>query len=117
MPARQSQTRRTGRSSFERGQSSAGAGVEASGSRAVDDKSNEITAMHELLAGLMLHGRVITGDALLTQQEVARTITSCGGDYLMVVKENQPTLRRDIADLFATADATPHLLADTIETA
>lgn len=87
---------------------------------AVDDKSNEITAMQELLADLALHGlqgRVITGDALLTQQEVARTITEHGGDYLLVVKQNQPTLLRDIQDLFYAADTTPNLLADAIKTA
>lgn len=84
---------------------------------AVDDKSNEITAMHALLAGLVLRGRLITGDALLTQQEAARTITEHGGDYLLVVKKNQPTLLRDIQDLFFTADTSPNLLADTISTA
>jgi predicted transposase YbfD/YdcC len=84
---------------------------------AVADKSNEITAMHELLASLVLHGRLITGDALLTQQEVARTITEHGGDYLLVVKQNQPTLLRDIQDLFFTADTSPNLLADTISKA
>jgi predicted transposase YbfD/YdcC len=84
---------------------------------AVDDKSNEITAMHALLAGLVLRGRLITGDALLTQQEAARTITEHGGDYLLVVKKNQPTLLRDIQDLFFTADTAPNLLADTISTA
>jgi hypothetical protein len=39
-----------------------------------------------------------------------------GGDYLLVVKQNQPTLLRDIQDLFFTADTTPNLLADTIRT-
>ncbi len=81
---------------------------------AVEDKSNEIMAMRELLANLVLHGRLITGDALLTQQEVARTISEHGGDYLMVVKQNQPSLLRDIQDLFFTADTSPNLLADTI---
>lgn len=84
---------------------------------AVDDKSNEITAMHALLAGLVLRGRLITGDALLTQQEAARTITEHSGDYLLVVKKNQPTLLRDIQDFFFTADTAPNLLADTISTA
>lgn len=81
---------------------------------AVGDKTNEITAVHELLAHLVLHGRVITGDALLTQQQVARTITEHGGDYLLVVRHNQPNLLGDIQDLFFTADTTPHLLADTM---
>ena len=88
---------------------------------AVDDKSNEITAMHELLVTLVMNGRLqdrlITGDALLTQQEAARAITEHGGDYLLVVKKNQPNLLRDIQDLFFTADTTPNLLADTTSSA
>jgi predicted transposase YbfD/YdcC len=87
------------------------------GQVAVNDKSNEISAMQELLADLMVHGRLITGDALLTQQEIARTIIEHSGDYLLVVKQNQPTLLRDIQDLFFTADTDPNLLADTIRTA
>jgi predicted transposase YbfD/YdcC len=87
------------------------------GQVAVDDKTNEITAMQDLLANLVLHGRLITGDALLTQQEVARTITEHGGDYLLVVKQNQPSLLRDIQDLFFTVDTTPNLLADTMSAA
>jgi hypothetical protein len=46
---------------------------------AVDEKSNEITAMQALLAGLVLEGRVLTMDALLTQREIARTIVAKGG--------------------------------------
>lgn len=67
---------------------------------AVDDKSNEISAMTELLANLVLHGRLITGDALLTQRDVARAIVEAGGDYLLVVKDNQPLLRQDIQAVF-----------------
>ncbi len=80
---------------------------------AVADKSNEIVAVEQLLANLVLHGRLITGDAMFTQQEVARTITAAGGDYLLVVKKNQPTLYRDIVDVFAT----PYLLRETIRVA
>lgn len=49
------------------------------GQVAVDDKTNEITAVQDLLAGLVLEGRVVTVDALLTQKEVARTIRQKGG--------------------------------------
>lgn len=76
------------------------------GQVAVSDKTNEITAMLELLAGLVLHGKVITGDALLTQHKIAGTIVEGGGDYLLVVKDNQPLLREDIEAVFET----PHLL-------
>jgi predicted transposase YbfD/YdcC len=68
---------------------------------AVDDKTNEITAVETLLQGLVLEGRVMTMDALLTQRQVAQTIVDNGGDYVMIVKENQPQLHADIALVFA----------------
>ena len=68
---------------------------------AVDEKSNEITAVETLLRGLVLEGRVITMDALLTQRRIAQQIIGAGGDYVMMVKDNQPQLRADIAQVFA----------------
>jgi len=67
----------------------------------VGEKTNEIPLAHTLLDGLLLEGRVLTMDALLTQRAIARDVVARGGDYLMVVKDNQPTLRADIALLFA----------------
>ena len=66
----------------------------------VGEKTNEIPLAHTLLDGLLLAGRVLTMDALLTQRAIARDVVERGGDYLMVVKDNQPTLRADIALLF-----------------
>jgi hypothetical protein len=40
-------------------------------------------------------------DALLTQRAIAQQIVEAGGDYVMIVKENQPQLREDIATVFA----------------
>ena len=57
---------------------------------AVDDKTNEITAVETLLQPLVLEGRLVTMDALLTQRHIAQTIVDKGGDYVMIVKENQP---------------------------
>lgn len=68
---------------------------------AVDDKSNEITAVETLLQDLVLKGRVVTVDALLTQRHVAKTIVEQGGDYVMIVKDNQPKLKADIELVFA----------------
>lgn len=68
--------------------------------RAVDAKTNEITAIQDLLRSLVLVGRVITVDALLTQRAVARTIVAGGGDYFMIVKGNQPQLQQDIHAVF-----------------
>ena len=68
---------------------------------AVEDKTNEIAAVETLLGQLVLEGRLVTMDALLTQRHVAQTIVDQGGDYVMIVKENQPQLRADIALVFA----------------
>jgi predicted transposase YbfD/YdcC len=70
------------------------------GQVAVDDKTNEITAMLELLADLVMRGRVITGDALLTQHKIVSKIVEHEGDYLLVVKDNQPLLREGIQAVF-----------------
>lgn len=58
----------------------------------VEDKTNEIGVIEEVLKSLFLKGKVITLDALLTQRKVAQRIVSQGGDYVMTVKENQPQL-------------------------
>ena len=68
---------------------------------AVAEKSNEITAVPTLLEGRDLSGTVTTMDALLTQRTLAQQIRRQGGDYLMVVKANQPTLYQAIELLFA----------------
>jgi len=80
---------------------------------AVADQTNEIGQWDELLASLVLEGRIITADSLLTQREIAQSIVDSGGDYLLPVKENQACLREDIALVFAESK----LLADTITTA
>ena len=67
---------------------------------AVDDKTNEITAAETLLEQLVLEGRIVTMDALLTQRHVAQTIVDKGGEYVMIVKDNQPRLRADIELVF-----------------
>jgi predicted transposase YbfD/YdcC len=68
----------------------------------VGEKTNEIPLVQTLLVGLLLEGQVLTMDALLTQRAIAQAIVQAGGDYLMVAKDNQPTLRADIALLFQT---------------
>lgn len=68
--------------------------------QAVDDKSNEITAVATILQQWVLEGRIVTMDALLTQRHVAQTIVDQGGDYVMIVKENQPRLLAAIELVF-----------------
>lgn len=58
----------------------------------VVDKSNEITAIPELLQLLDISGCIVTIDAIGTQAEIAVTIIEAGGDYLLAVKENQGNL-------------------------
>jgi predicted transposase YbfD/YdcC len=68
------------------------------------DKSNEITAMPELLRQLDLRSATITTDAMGCQREIAKTIRDGGGDYLLAVKENQHALYEAITETFAAAD-------------
>ena len=68
------------------------------GQVAVDEKSNEITAIPELLGLLELSGAVVTIDAMGCQREIAATIRGRGGDYVLAVKQNQPTLYAQVCD-------------------
>lgn len=77
----------------------------------VDDKTNEAKTALELLKGLVLQGRVITGDAMFCQREVCQAIIDSGGDYFLIVKDNQPTLRTDIAADFQPAFSPLHRTA------
>jgi predicted transposase YbfD/YdcC len=76
------------------------------GQVAVDAKSNEITAMPQLLKLLDLHEKIVTTDAMGCQKDIAKTIVAGGGDYILAVKDNQPTVHAEIKAAFATA-ATP----------
>jgi predicted transposase YbfD/YdcC len=67
----------------------------------VEDATNEIPVALELLRHVVLQGRVVTMDALLTQRQMAQQIVAAGGDYVMLVKDNQPQLREDIETVFA----------------
>ena len=70
------------------------------GDLAVAPDGNEITAALALLKDLPLKGAIITGDAIFCQREICQTIVDGQGDYLFVVKDNQPTLKADIAESF-----------------
>jgi predicted transposase YbfD/YdcC len=73
------------------------------GQRQVDGKSNEITAIPELLRLLELKGAIVTIDAMGCQKEIAATIVERKGHYCLAVKGNQETLATDIAASFETA--------------
>jgi predicted transposase YbfD/YdcC len=74
------------------------------GQVAVDEKSNEITAIPKLLEMLELKGALVTIDAMGCQNEIAEKIHAKGGDYILAVKGNQEHLEEDIIEAFAAAD-------------
>jgi len=80
------------------------------GQEAVDEKSNETTAIPVLLERLAeggaLKGAIVTIDAIACNSTIATAITDAGADYLLAVKENQPTLRAEIETFFADAPPT-----------
>ena len=67
-----------------------------------DNKSNEITAIPELLRLLDLRGALVSIDAMGCQTKIAKMIVDQGGDYLLAVKGNQSKLARAVQALFAT---------------
>ena len=71
------------------------------GQVAVDDKSNEITAVPKLLELLELTGAVVTVDAMHCQRETAAAIRARGADYIFTVKQNQPTLCDELSRMFS----------------
>lgn len=73
------------------------------GQRKVDDKSNEITAVPELLKTLFIKDCVVTVDALKCQKDIAQTIVEGGADYVFALKANHPLLYQDVIDWFAWA--------------
>jgi predicted transposase YbfD/YdcC len=71
------------------------------GQRAVADKSNEIVAIPALLEALDVEGAIVTIDAMGCQKAIAKKIRARGADYVLAVKDNQPTLHELVAHHFA----------------
>jgi len=71
------------------------------GQQACDSKSNEITAIPELIKNLEISGSIVTIDAMGCQKEIAATIQEAGADYVLAVKDNQPTLHDNIRQVFS----------------
>lgn len=72
-----------------------------------EDKSNEITAIPRLLELLQLKGCLVTIDAMGCQKEIATSIVEREADYLLAVKDNQPTLSAAVAGVFGEALGDP----------
>jgi predicted transposase YbfD/YdcC len=76
------------------------------GQQACQAKSNEITAIPQLLDRLALTGALVTIDAMGCQTKIAQKILDRGGDYLLTVKDNQPSLHDEVARYFSQSDPT-----------
>ncbi len=74
-----------------------------------EEKSNEITAIPELLKILNIENSIVTIDAMGTQKKIASDIKKNEGDYILQVKGNQPTLEKDIITFFDS-----HLNSDSV---
>jgi predicted transposase YbfD/YdcC len=74
---------------------------------AVDQKENEIRAAPNLLQTIDLRDKVVRAGAMLTQRKLSAIVVDGGGDYLWVVKENQPQMLADIREVFDPAPAGP----------
>jgi predicted transposase YbfD/YdcC len=87
--------------------------------RSVPEKTNEITAIPELLDDLaeagQLKGALVTIDAMGCQVAIAEKIVAHGADYLLALKGKQPTLEKDVADYFGGAPTTELVSKSTIE--
>lgn len=90
------------------------------GQVATDAKSNEITAIPELLKMLDLRGATVSIDAMGTQKDIAQDIVHAGADYVLALKDNHPTLMAEVKKFFADADttrfaSTPHTSTQTMD--
>ena len=70
------------------------------GELAIDEKSNEITAIPKLLDMIDVDGDIVTIDAIGCQTDIAAKIREKGADYVLALKDNQQTLQEDVADYF-----------------
>ena len=80
-----------------------------------EEKSNEITAIPELLRLLELKGAVVSIDAAGCQKAIAEEIVAQGADYVLAVKDNQPTLAEDVRRTFDEAPRAKLTCTETVE--
>jgi len=73
------------------------------GQEAVDEKSNETTAIPALLERIDVEGALVSIDAMGCNPTIAQTILDAKADYLLAVKDNQPTLHAEVKSYFETA--------------
>jgi hypothetical protein len=71
-----------------------------------ENKTNEHKTALKLLRGIVLEGRLVTGDAMFCQRDLSQQVIDARGHYFWFVKENQPTLLNDIKAAFAVSTET-----------
>jgi len=84
---------------------------------AVDEKENEIVVIPKLLDQLDLDGALVSIDAMACNPAIAEAIVATGADYLLPVKENQPTLRAEAESYFADAPEQELEIAQSLDKA
>lgn len=85
------------------------------GQLATEKKSNEITAIPELLESIEIKGAVVTIDAMGTQKKIAQKIINKKADYVLAVKDNQPRLHRAIIKHFDSIDLNSSKVSRIVE--
>ena len=73
--------------------------------RTVQDKENEISALKEMLTPTLVKGRIVSADAMHTQRFFCQQVTRWGGDYILIAKDNQSSLRETLELFFADSQA------------
>ena len=79
----------------------------------VDEKSNEITALPQVLSLLDIEGQIVTIDAMGTQRAIAEQIIEQGGDYMLSLKENQGGMYEEAVEFFEEEAKTDFLFVET----
>jgi len=103
--SRGSRDRRKGRSPLHMVSAWASRNRMVLGQEATEEKSNEITAIPKLLSMLELKGCIVSIDAMGCQRAIAEQVIEQGGDYVLGLKDNQPSLSDAVEEFFETAQA------------
>jgi predicted transposase YbfD/YdcC len=85
------------------------------GQLATEEKSNEITAIPELLDSIDIEGAVVTIDAMGTQVKIAEKIIEKKAGYVLAVKDNQPKLNQAVVEYFQSVDLTSKKVSHVVE--
>ena len=116
---RRSHDRQAGKSAVHMVSAWASANHLVLGQLRVNEQSNEITAIPELLGALDVSGCTVTIDAIGCQKEIAATVADRGADYVLALKQNQPQLYDDVTEMFDQARRTgfsdlPHHFSEAV---